>query len=99
MLQHQPEASDTTPHGKGRPVNQSSQPDRDLQVTFCREAIADAAVYLAMWGNRGDQPTAAERAAASAALDRLDVTLQRLHRLRGDLAAEIRRVGQDEDPS
>lgn len=59
-------------------------------MTFITEAVADLGVYKAMWDNRGEQATAAQRAAASQAVERIDVTLQRLHRLRSDLVTEIR---------
>ncbi|TDO52626.1 hypothetical protein EV643_102465 [Kribbella sp. VKM Ac-2527] len=64
-------------------------------MTFITEAVADIGVYAAMWANRGEQPTAAERAAASQAVERIDATLRRLHRLRGDLVTEMRQADDE----
>lgn len=59
-------------------------------MTWISEGVNDLGAYLALWSNRGDQVTAAERAAASEAVERIDVTLRRLHELRSDLVTEIR---------
>lgn len=58
-------------------------------MTFIREGVEDLGAYLAMWATRDQAPTAA-RAAAGQAVERIDVTVRGMQRLRSQLVGEIR---------
>lgn len=55
------------------------------------DAAGDIGVYLALWSMRDDsKPCAAERRAATSALEAIDKALGELHALRARLVSDIR---------